>query len=328
MTPLPYLGVRYQIRYHTCNLNCPYCIVKWKEQNDLFDANAFNAIVEKLFEMPYRISLRVGVGGEPFTSREFLNGIRKICNSDNNIQGVSFSTNLVADWNRVISPFIESVNPGKLGIGCTLHDMVIRDVDDFFSKIRKLKECGVALYVGLVAIPSRIDFIRKYKKICGEIGVPLILNGLVGKLIGEESVDSSLEYPRDYTPFQRNELRSLWDTPHSYQILINSCNTKGMECSAGTNYIYINHHGDVFPCSQVKQKMGNLLHDKIEFLPEDMRCPVTTCWCGNENQAMRIVDRYYNRSHILRMFTPKPGLSNDQLYDGYQESIFHTNYQE
>jgi hypothetical protein len=31
-------------------------------------------------------------------------------------------------------------------------------------------------------------------------------------------------------------------------------------------------------------------------------CPVSTCWCGNENQALRIVDQYYYRTRTLRVF--------------------------
>jgi MoaA/NifB/PqqE/SkfB family radical SAM enzyme len=322
-TILPYLGVRYQIEYHSCNLDCPYCIAHWKDKDNLFDNTNYRSIIEKLKVLPYRTCLRIGVGGEPFTSQEILNGIIDICNSNSNIFGVSFSTNLVASWSRVIEPFLDSLDTGKLGIGCTLHDTVIKDIDGFFEKVRKIKEKGALIFVGLVAIPQRIEMIKEYKLRCSQLGVPLIMNGLIGNLVGKDGTDSSREFPQDYTFAELAVLKELWDTPHSYMMLLEGCETKGMICSAGHNYIYINHKGDIFPCGNIKNSIGNLLHGTIGFQHKDTICPVSTCWCGNENQALRIVDENYERTRTLRIFYPKNFISKHQLYEGYNPSIFH-----
>ena len=98
----PYLGIRYQIFYHTCNLSCPYCIARWKTHASRFDAATYYRILDKIRELPYEVCLRIGIGGEIFTSHEILEGVRRICNEDNNIFGVNFSSNIYADVARLV----------------------------------------------------------------------------------------------------------------------------------------------------------------------------------------------------------------------------------
>lgn len=320
---LPYLGIRYQIRYFKCNLKCPYCIADWSNNKFNFELKKFQDILKRIKKLPYRICLRIGVGGEIFTSPEIVRVITEICNEENNIFGLSFSTNLQADYKKIIEPFLRSTDSQKLGIGCTLHDSVIKDLDLFFEKVNCLREGGFSPYVGYVALPQRIKHIRDYKWRCREIGVPFILNALIGRLRGVEGADKSLIYPRDYTLQELRELKELWDTPHSYQMLVEACNTHGMACSAGKNYIYIDSDGNVFPCEMIRSRIGNILDGDIEFRSEDTKCPMNFCWCGNENQALRIVDRFYERTGTLRIFSPKKGLPIKALYEGYNPSIFH-----
>ncbi len=318
----PYLGIRYQVRYHKCNLACPYCIASWKDQPNLFDAETFGRIAGRIMDLPYRVSLRIGVGGEIFTSPELMAGVRSICDADSAVRNVSFSTNLVAGWDETIGPFLARTDTRKLGIGCTLHDMVIPDVDLFFEKVRKVRDTGAEVYVGLVAVPGRFRAIAEYRSRCDAMGVPLIMNGLVGSLKGVEGADPSLTYPRDYTADELRELESLWDTPHSYLLLLEARRTRGMTCSAGRNYIYIDHLGNVRPCKRSARSLGNILDAPPAFQAEDTVCPEDVCWCGNENQALRIVDEYYDRSRTLRIFRPKAGIPRERLYEGYNPSVF------
>lgn len=318
-----YLGIRYFMGYYKCNLKCPYCIASYdREQKLPFDLDKFINIINKIKKLPYSVCLRIGTGGEFFTSPEILGVIRDICNEENNIFGVSFSSNIYADWEKVIKPFVESVNTSKLGMGCTLHDTVIKDVDPFFEKVKHLKESGILLYVGHVALPQRIDLIKQYKQRCQDIGVPLLLNALIGKVGGAEGYDPDLTYPRDYTAGELKRLKRLWGTPHGYKLLVEACSTRGMSCSAGKNYIFIDSDGNVFPCSAIKSSMGNILNGNVSFQENDTTCPVSTCWCGNENQALRIVDKYYDRTRTLRLFYPKENMPEKTLYKGYNPSIY------
>ncbi len=350
---MPHLGIRLQLRYYTCNLDCPYCIASWRKRKSPFDADTFQRILQRIRELPYRVRLRIGVGGEIFTSQKLLASLKDLLNEANNIVGVSFSSNIHADYKRVIEPFISSVNTEKLSIGCTLHDMVIPDVEPFFEKVRQLKEKGVLLYVGYVALPDRLEQMQRYRERCEELGVHFILNALIGKPVAAGALRKKAKpwrfninwgrfglaypsYPRDYTFSEREVLKNLWFTPHSYQMQVISSRTRGMHCSAGKNYIHIDHDGNVFPCLGVKNRpvhflfpllrkrysMGNILTGGPDFRPSDMICPQTHCWCGNENQALRIVDRYYHRTRALRIFYPKSDIAEEVLYNSYNPSKY------
>ena len=117
-----------------------------------------------------------------------------------------------------------------------------------------------------------------------------------------------MEYPKGYTRRELRTLRKLWDTPHSYKLLLEACETKGMVCSAGKNYIFIDNEGDVSPCQLFTKRMGNILSEPIAFQAEDTICPVPVCWCGNENQALRLLMRsmfvliLYECSRLRRAF--------------------------
>ena len=76
----------------------------------------------------------------------------------------------------------------------------------------------------------------------------MLLNGIIGNPFKTEGVKTKKKYPRDYTRDELKVLKELWDTPHSYQMLVYAANPKGMQCSAGKNYIYINNEGYVTPC--------------------------------------------------------------------------------
>jgi MoaA/NifB/PqqE/SkfB family radical SAM enzyme len=322
-----HLVIRYSINYHVCNMNCPYCIAKRQEtKENPFNIEDFRTILAKIEELPYNVCLRIGTMGEIFTSQEILEEIKNICRKDNNIFGVNFSSNIYTDWEKVIKPFLDSVKTQKLGMGCTLHDMVLKDVDTFFKKVEKIKKSGVLVYVGYVAVPQMIPHIGEYKKKCDRIGVPLILNSLLGQLKGVDGADTGKRYPRDYSHNELQQLKDLWDTPHSYKMLVEACSPRGMQCSAGKNFIFIDNNGDVFPCRGIKKTIGNIANGKIKFKKKDTTCPCVRCWCGNQNQALRIVDKYYHRTRNPRIFYPRKEIPIEQLYRGYNHSIFSNRF--
>jgi hypothetical protein len=284
----------------------------------------FRTSLTRIKELPYRICLHFGFRGEVFTSHEILEEIKLICNEKNNLFGISFLSNIEADWEKVIGPFLDSVNTQKLGMGCTLHDTVISDINSFFGKVKKIKERGVKVYVTYVALPSMIQNIRNYRDICKDIGVPLIMNALIGKYRGVHGLDPEKLYPDSYTEEEISALKLLWDTPHSYKLLVEACSPRGMTCAAGKNYIYIDPHGNVSPCNKMQNRfMGNILRDKIEFQKADSVCESDRCLCGNQNQALRIVDKYYMRTRNIRIFHPRTEFCAEELYEGYNPGIKH-----
>lgn len=319
------LKIRWQVRYTKCNLKCPYCIAEWTKRKVEFDSERFFKCIDVLKKVDKRIILRIGVEGEFFLSKELQKGVIELSKSEN-IIGVSFSSNLQADWDTM-KTFFEKVNTAKMGMGCTLHDAVIEDVEGFFEKVKKINDMGILIYVGYVAIPDRFKKIREYKERLDNLKVPFILNELNGEYEGKK-------YPEAYTEEERNFLKEVFFSHHYYRMLVERDSPKGKACGAGEDYIYIDHKGDVFRCGVdknpkwnllekityrinknfasnlvkkriEKNKIGNILNDFPKLSDRYRVCPYDVCACGNEVQAMKCVDINFYRTRTLRIIYPK-----------------------
>lgn len=319
------LKIRWQVRFTKCNLKCPYCIAEWTKRKVEFDSEKFFKIIENLKKINKRLLIRIGVEGEFFLSKDLQEGVIELSRSEN-VVGVSFSTNLQEDYKK-IDEFLDRVNIEKVGMGCTLHDTVISSVEDFFEKVKKISERGVLLYVGYVSIPERFDYIKKYKEILDEIGIPFILNEMSGNHNGRR-------LPYDYTEEEKRFLKDTFFSEHYFKMLVLRESPKGKECGAGYNYFYVDHNGDVYNCGVDKNprwtlkekilfklnrkwaekirneringnKIGNLIEGRILLNEKYRICPHNECACGNEVQAMKIIDENYIRTRTLRIIYPK-----------------------
>lgn len=320
------LKVRWQVRYTRCNIKCPYCIVNWTKQKLEFDPDKFARCMDVLKSLPCKLVIRIGVEGEFFLSEELQKGVIELSKSEN-VLGVSFSTNLQEKWEKM-QPFFSEVEKSKLGMGCTLHDTVIKDIDDFFFKVKNINDMGVLLYVGYVALPDRFSRIEDYKKRFDEMGVPFMLNELTGAY-------NSQKYPLSYTKEEREFLKGHFFADHYYNMLVELKSPKGEECLAGSGYVYVDHKADVYKCGVDKNppwtilqkivykfdksiarkmarkraerhRIGNLLSGGMPPLSQKLRtCPYNACACGNEVQSLARVDEEYVRTRTLRVIYPK-----------------------
>ncbi|MHC4823884.1 MAG: radical SAM protein [Planctomycetota bacterium] len=312
----PLLGIRYGIGFRRCNLDCPYCVAEWRKRRDMLDVDIFHAILDEIEKIPRSINLRFGIGGEAFICPPFLEKVIELSHKDGPIKTMSFSSNIQADWDTVIHPFLDRVDTSKLGMGATLHDKVIDDVELFFEKARRIRESGVELYIGYVALPGCMDLLREYKLRADDIGAPFLVNPYVTP----EQMQGSYNKRGIgvYTKEEERELADLLGSTHVYQMTIQRSPTFGMRCSAGKDYLVIHSDGGVFACNREHQSKGNILDGPIALQEKDTICPFLHCWCPNENQALRIVDRKYLRNgRTLRVIQPKPGLTSSQLTSGY-----------
>ncbi len=316
-----YLAVRVQTRYRNCNLSCPYCITR-NIRKDLFDLDVFRTILARIQELPRHVSLHLGIEGEIFTSEQIMREVSRLTKSGTNLLGVSFLSNITASWERVIGPFLDSVDCSRLGMGCTLHDLVIDNVEQFFLKVESIRRRGVAVYVTIVAIPGRIAKLEEYRQRCHDIGVPFVPNALIGSVQGLDGVDAARLYPRDYTADEVRRMRAIWETPHSFKMLVEGCPPCGMLCSAGRAYVFVDPQGNVYPCSKIKETLGSLLRGDVVLREADVVCPSDRCWCGNQNHALCLVDRHYRRTRNIRLLQPRPEVPESTLYEGYNASPF------
>lgn len=325
MNALPVLRVRWQLKFTSCNLKCPYCIATWTKRPVEFEPERFRAILGRILDLPYRLVVRLGVEGEIFMSPDIQDGVVELSHHPK-VEGVSFSTNLVASAEKV-SAFLDRCDTTKLGMGATLHDTQISDVDAFFRKVELVQKRGVLIYVGYVAIPERFEHMRRYKERLEALGVPLLPNEYNGAVEG-------VPYPEAYTPEQREFLKEHFFAQHYYRMLVERDDPSGKPCLAGHRYIYLGHDGTVRNCGMDRNlswnlwmraarrvdagwperiqawrlrrsALGNILDGGFTLSGKPRACPHPRCDCGNEVQAMWRVGKEYHRTRTLRVIYPK-----------------------
>jgi MoaA/NifB/PqqE/SkfB family radical SAM enzyme len=317
--------VRWQLKFTQCNLKCPYCIATWTKRPVEFEAERFDAIIGRLLDLPFRLVIRLGVEGEIFLSPAIQDGVARLSHQPQ-VAGVSFSTNLVASDEK-IAGLLDRADPQKLGVGATLHDTQITDIDGFFRKVEMVQKRGVLIYVGYVAKPDRFEQLKSYKQRLDAMGVPFLPNEYNGALEGRP-------YPQAYTAKEREFLKENFFAPHYYRMLVERDDPRGKPCLAGHRYIYLGHDGTIRNCGMdrnlewnvwmkmarrvnekwpekiqawrlERNKLGNILDGGLPLSDSLRACPHSMCTCGNEVQALCEVGQGYHRTRTLRVIYPK-----------------------
>lgn len=324
---LPILRVRWKLRFTKCSLKCPYCIAEWTKRSVEFDPGKFNAIIDRLLALPYRLVVRLGVEGEIFLSPEIQEGVIRLSQHPK-VEGVSFSTNMIAADDKVAA-FLDRADCTKVGMGCTIHDTQLTDeqIEGFFRRVEMIQKRGVLVFVGYVAKPDRFEHMRRYKERLDAMGVPFLSNEYNGAF-------EHVPYPEAYTADQRQFLREYFFADHYFDMLVERKSPKGKPCLAGYGYIHLGHDRRILPCGtdralpwtlwqraarrinkswpeKIQQwrihrrSLGNILTDDIAFAKRPRLCPHDSCTCGNEAQAFFAVGRDYHRTRTLRVIYPK-----------------------
>lgn len=327
----PYLTVTFISSYYNCNLACPYCITDWKRRSRDPSEPGLREIFDGINRIPRPVSLVNSQMGEFFLSNELQEETIRLCNTNNNLVGITLFTNLRADWNRIVRPFAESVNPARLTMICTLHDTVIpeRQIDIFFDKAGRLISLGIDVCVTHLVQPGRVEFTKAYKHRSDEIGARFSVFPLqaMGAARGD---NTALRIDQLSSPFSSDELadiKPLCESPHMYHMYFGLRTTYGSACGAGRDYIHIAPSGEVFTCLALKCKgaIGNIIGDDVGFLAKDKICPIPFCSCPHEVAALRMVDQRYQRGRDSRMLTPKPDINEAALDSGYPMSLYRYN---
>lgn len=318
----PYLTICHITDHSACNLACPYCISSWRPDNKRFSPSILRAIIQRIREVMRPVSLVLGQWGEFFTSPTLMEETALLCNDPGNLAGVSILTNLYADWEKVIRPFAEGVDTGRLTMGCTLHDRVIseEEVGCFFEKTARLHAMGVLVYVNyIVTDDAAVAKAHSYKLNCDAIGVPLTLMPLYPSRPEPGAKQDFSVWLDALSTESLRELKCLCESPHAYRMLFDARTPFGMRCGAGSDYLYINAVGDMFPCccGRSASYLGNIVRQGIVTLEQDTVCRESSCFHPYDMSALRIVDRRYTRTRDFRLIHSREGVSRGELESGY-----------
>lgn len=243
-----------------CNLDCEYCFGKITDpyvKINSIDVEKLMNTLDKTGKI-FRISF---TGGEPTMIPNFIEAVKVITDK----HFVSFNTNLIA---KNLLGIIDNVDPRKiLHIHASLHyDELIKKnlLDIYINNFKLLRKNKFNIYAEVVAYPPSINRFSELESIMKEVELDFEYAPFYGKF--EEEV-----YPESYT---ESELR-LYNIPNE---AINCYSQKGELCNAGYNAAVVFSNGNVYPCHQIKEKIGNI-YKQINFSKSLVKCPSKRCGC-------------------------------------------------
>jgi len=202
-------------------------------------------------------------GGEPF----LVGNLTDACSALTKKQHyVSLVTNLTS---VKVEEFAERIDPKKVPfILASLHIKELERkglVDRFVSNFALLKGKGFNMFAREVAHPSLLKEADKYRKYFMERGIELHFAPFFGKF-------NNRRYPDAYT---MEELR-VFGLNRKMDVQI--FHQFGKLCNAGHNVAFVDENGDIRPCFNIKQNLGNI-YVRIDFLGGLKKCPFKACEC-------------------------------------------------
>lgn len=243
-----------------CNFDCTYCFGKTPVDKSSLTVIDYKKLLETLERSGkiFRISF---TGGEPFLISNFI----EACTEISKRHFISVNSNLILP---AVEKFSENVDPERvIFIQGSFHAEELENkklLSNYIKNNHALKEKGFEVIAEAVAYPPNFEKLKEYEKLLEEENIELKFAPYLGKF-------NNQNYPlahskEDIVKWQLEEER----IHYHYQ--------KGKICNAGFNAGVVYSHGDVYPCFQVKKKLGNI-YSGIDFFSEAGECPAKYCGC-------------------------------------------------
>ncbi|MEM7586017.1 MAG: hypothetical protein AAF560_21685 [Acidobacteriota bacterium] len=241
-----------------------------RQEPATWSEDKFERIVDRIGELPYKVDLRIGVGGEFFLSKTLANGARKITNYDN-VVALNLISNLSFRYKQY-QKILDGFDLSKVALVCSYHPTQVKDRAVWRETAVRMSKL-VDLAVIVVAWPPVLDRIEDFKKEFADAGLTVFVQAFNGWVNGKK-------YPDSYSEEERALLRSLAYSRHDYAHMV-ELKTPGL-CYAGMDYVLMNINGEVFRCGGFHVPYGNIF-DGFKLLEKPTECPVTECWCDTDN---------------------------------------------
>ncbi len=251
-----------------CNLNCKHCRWGSKGNTDLDDEVLINFVRSLL---PFGLRRVVLSGGEPMLHPKFEEIINSI---------YEFGTEIVVLTNGMflknLSPeVLKKITRIQVSMEGVESDKRIRGEKHFEMALEGIKYASqyVKINVALTAMRSNLQEIPKLKEITDSLGVIFSIRHLV---ITDNAEKNKLEIP-SIESYTKMALSQIEKGSYVADSLIKPFNRKFLEalyrrygerwlrvlsgCLAGTDALYIDCFGDVYPCAYLvskETKIGNI----------------------------------------------------------------------
>lgn len=292
------VNVRFHTGFTKCNFSCEYCIAghgntvdpETEEiQDDSWNADRFERIVENLGKLPFQLNIRLQVPGEIFLNKRLLAGAKRLAQSAN-VRSLNILTNLsfsVDYYRRTLS----DVDPSKWAFVASFHPTEVKDMRRWLEAATFFNHTYDFAAI-LVAYPALLPQLPELKSRLESYGLEVFVQAYIGTYDGRT-------FPSSYTADERQLLKSLFYSRHDYEFLLEM--KKPGICNAGHRSFYIRESGDVVPCGMgyYAQSLGNIYASPVVKLNEaPQKCPFRACQCDTENMNTLIFRQNYEMKGI------------------------------
>jgi len=243
-----------------CNFDCEYCFGKITDASIKIHSIKTEKLISTLdkTDKTFRVSF---TGGEPTLIPNFV----EACQAITKKHYISFNSNLIS---KNIKQFVKEISPDRvLHIHASFHfDELLEKnlLKLFLDNYIFLKGNGFNIYSEAVAYPNYKNQLEVVTKFAEENLINLTFAPFYGDYKG-------LTYPESYSP-EELELFGIGQNE------ISCFTQKGELCNAGNNVAVVFSNGNVYPCHQIKTKIGNI-YEGIEFRDKLVKCPSRKCGC-------------------------------------------------
>ena len=243
-----------------CNFDCIYCFGKTpvnKKELRKIQIEKLLAVLKKTKKV-FRIGF---TGGEPFLIPNFVDACKRI--SEGNY--ISINSNIILP---AVKEFAETIDPERvLFVQASFHPFELKEknlFENYVTNFHLLGKNNFNVIAEAVAYPPYEKLIDENEKHLNTFGIKLEKAPFIGKY---NAVDYPLAYSENEIEFCNLEKERI---NYHYQ--------KGLTCNAGFNVGVVFSSGDVYPCFQIKNKIGNI-YSGINFENEIRKCPAKFCGC-------------------------------------------------
>ncbi|MGW5456391.1 hypothetical protein [Nocardia canadensis] len=288
-----------------CNFSCDYCVStgEWAKSNRQDwrteqDRDDFAAIVDWIGTRPFPVDVRLGTLGEPFASPVFLDRAAWLTRQPG-VRFVELLSNASLLQRRL--PKLEATaNLGKLSLWLTWHDGQM-PLDKFIAAARFAQDtygCFVVVNTLLFADHDTTT-ITAVKAAADAAGLRFNVD-----LGYDPSVPSDTETGTDTTaavPVLRTggdvlaAVAACGGDPELTQAaLVGLTSPQDRACRAGSDYVFIDIHGDLYRCSRYaalgRHRYGNVLDPNFDLqLRENTWAPCEAAsGCANKEDFLNL----------------------------------------
>ena len=246
-----------------CNLDCIYCIAAGDRTGKVKKIN-IPALIKTLDKTDKIFRINFTGNGEPFLIPNFI----EVCQKLTEKHYISMNTNLTS---TKVKELAEKVNPSRVtNILASTHIKELEKHDllnTYIQNFLLLKQKGFIVTAHEIAYPPLISEVKKYTDFFKDKGIDLNFAPFIGQYQNKKYPDSYTDGELELFGFKKEK----GNDPKKYKQFTKFCN-------AGYNAFEVDMNGQVYRCSAIRHKYGNV-YKKIKFDKTIINCPVKFCPC-------------------------------------------------